>query len=161
LALARLRAVLALLPVLTVLLVLVATLVLLALLTLALLTLTPRPVRTLAEPHEARHPLLRRGSLLAQELAQLLEPLSELLLLFLGHLLFLHPVEVLGGLLQVAGRQPEIAHQVLGGLRKIAIELVELPPRALLLLRLAVEPLELALLLFEQAVLLLVLRSRV
>src|SRR5262249_17870390 len=108
----------------------------------------------LAELEHALHALLAALALLAEQLAQLLEALPQLLPLLVGHLLFLHAVDVLGGLLQVLGAHPQIAHQIFGGLGQVAVEAVEAALGALLALGLAVEALQLALLLLEEALVL-------
>src|SRR5205807_2300814 len=96
------------------------------------------------------HLLLAALALLAEHFAQLLELLAKLLLLFLGHLLAAHAVDVLGALVEILRRHAEISQQIFGGLGQLAIESIELPPDRVLLLLLAIEPFELALALLEQ-----------
>ncbi len=117
----------------------------------ALTALSPRH---LAEALQTHHLRLAPLPLLAHELAQLLELLPELLLLFLRRLLLVHPVEVLGALVEIVGARAQVLHQVLGSLLELAVEAVELAAGVLLLVALAIEALELTLLLLEQAALL-------
>ena len=91
--------------------------------------------------------------LLPQELAHLLELLFELLLFFLRRLLPLHVIEVLGALIEIIRRGAEVLHQVLGGLLELAIQSIELASCVPLLVAFAIEALEFALLLLEQAAL--------
>src|SRR5262249_46728226 len=108
-------------------------------------------------PHEAaqsREALRARLPLLAKLFAQVLDPLPQLLAPFVRHLLLGHAVDVLRALIEVVGARPERPHDVFGRLCQIAIEPVEPSARPLGGLVLAVEALELALLVVEQTLLL-------
>ena len=64
------------------------------------------------------------ASALAHQLFELLEFLAQLVLLFIGHLLLAHAVDVFRPFVEIVRGQSEVLHEVFGGLLQVTIEAV-------------------------------------